>query len=160
MSSKMVVHYSHGQPHLQRQLCSFGWASLLLFLFLRQNCKATVKGFLVMMVPFISQSSLKGSWERSMKIGWKGRWLETFVSLDFSILLQATKFGWLLAWDQFIGKRRITGSPTWERWLTDYLDMPQRLLFCTLWFSCFSFEFNKGLEHSKFPMKTIYYLLI
>ena len=44
--------------------------------------------------------------------------------------------------------------------LTNYLDMPQ-ILLSTLYDSLvFSFEFNKGLEYSKSPMGTIYYLLI
>ena len=112
------------------------------------------------MVSFISESSLRGSWAGSVRLGWRRWWLKTFISLGFSILFRATKLSWLLTWYQFIGRRRITKSPIKGRQLIDYLDMPQILLFCTLWFSCLSFEFNKGLECAKSPMETIYYFLI
>ena len=104
-----------------------------------QGNLVTVKKFLMMMVCFISRSSLRESLAESVRLGWKGWWLKIFVSLGFSILLWVTRFGWLLTWGRFVWKWKITRSPTKWRGLTDYLDMPQILLFCTLRFSCLYF---------------------
>ena len=100
----------------------------------------TIKEFLMMMASFISRSSLRGYWVGFVRLGWRGWWLRTSVSLGFFILPQITRLGWLLIWGRFVWKRKITRSPTKGRGSTNYLDMPQILLFCTLWFSCLFFS--------------------
>ena len=68
-------------------------------------------------------------------------WLKRMVTKDicFPWFLHpnsVTRLGLLLIWGRFVWKRKITESPTKGRGSIDYLDMPQILLFCTLWFSC------------------------
>ena len=52
---------------------------------------------------------------------------------------------------------KLTRSPTKERGLTDYLDMPQIYFFALYDSHVSSFEFNKGLECSKYLMEKIYF---
>ena len=91
------------------------------------------------------------------------------LSLLFSYLYQIWPYERLQLFQSMTWRPSEVGSNSWEMLqksnqkkerLTNHLDMPQ-ILLSTLYDSHVLFyEFNKGLECSKSPMETVYYLLI
>ena len=116
-----------------------------------------------MKVPSTLRCSPIGSWVGSVRLCHIVGWQKTLFLLDASIPLQGTSNGWRMTWSRFRGMRKlIWGLARRQGGMSDHPNIPHILLFCTFRILIFVFEFNKRLECSKSPMKTIllsYYLI-
>jgi len=106
-------------------------------------------------VPSTPRCSPIGSWAVLVKLGYIVRWQKTLFLLNTSTPLQATSNGWRMTWSGLWGMRKLTWRLVRKQeGLKDHLEGPYNLLFYTFMILMFVFEFNKGLECSKSPMKT------